>query len=79
MFPSHDRYPKDFITVNGKKCKPAKFYDEQLKKYFPDEYEEIKDKRANNCDANHPDLHPDRLKTREGIHERKAKRLARKL
>lgn len=27
-----DCYPSDFITVRGKKCKPPRFYDEQLQK-----------------------------------------------
>lgn len=44
-----DVYPDDFVVVNGRKMKPPVFYDRYLEKNFPDEYDELlerKDARA---------------------------------
>lgn len=37
-----DVYPKDFITINGKKMKPPKYYDRILERTRPFEFGEIK-------------------------------------
>lgn len=37
-----DVYSKDYVTVNGKKCRPPKYYDRELEKVDPDKYEQIK-------------------------------------
>lgn len=43
-----DVYPHDFVVVNGKKMKPPKFYDNQLKLSRPYEFDEIKSIRKEN-------------------------------
>ena len=40
-----DVYPKDFITINGKKVRPPKYYDNVLETTRPYEFEEIKSRR----------------------------------
>ena len=40
-----DIYPKDYVTVNGKKMKPAKYYDRWMQENHSFEIEEIKDRR----------------------------------
>lgn len=36
-----DVYPHDYVVVNGKECKPPKYYDRLFAKEFPEEFEEI--------------------------------------
>ncbi len=43
---SSDIYPKDFITLRGKKFKPPKFYDRILEEEEIEKYEKIKTKRV---------------------------------
>ena len=40
-----DIYPKDFITVNGKKCRPPKYYDSILKEANPISFDVIHESR----------------------------------
>lgn len=41
-----DVYSKDYVTVNGRKSRPPRFYDRELEEINPEKYEEIKEKRA---------------------------------
>ena len=41
-----DVYPKDFHTLNGKKMKPNRFYDERFKKMNPLGFEKLKERRS---------------------------------
>ena len=41
-----DCYPKDFMTLNGKKLKPPKYYDYLYDIEYPDKMEEIKTNRT---------------------------------
>ena len=43
-----DVYPKDFITLNNKKYRPPKYYDNWLKKHNLSLYQQIKYRRKNN-------------------------------
>lgn len=38
----NDCYPKDFLTINGKKIKPPKFYDDLYEHELPEEMEKLK-------------------------------------
>lgn len=73
---SSDVYPHDNVIVNGKLCKPPKYYDNKLKDMDAWLYDEIKDKRltaAKQSDNNTPD----RLSVREEITEARIKLLPR--
>lgn len=59
-----DVYPKDFITVNGKKCRPPKFYDKILEQTRPFEFDEVKEKRLIKAEKREP-LTEQRMKTME--------------
>ena len=45
-----DVYPKDYHHVNGKRCRPNRYYDAILQKINPKMYEEVKKKRIKNAD-----------------------------
>lgn len=72
-----DIYPSDYITVNGKKCRPPKFYDVQLEKNYPFEFDEIKDKRLRKINQNDPENSDERLEVKEKISKIRANRLKR--
>lgn len=36
----------DYVVVNGRKCKPPRYFDKLLKRSFPDRYDEVKEERA---------------------------------
>ena len=40
-----DMYPKDYITIKGKKMRPPRYYDKQIEISKPEMYKEIKEKR----------------------------------
>lgn len=44
-----DIYPHDYVIVNGKKCKPPKYYDGVLKTLRPYEFDEVKENREVNA------------------------------
>lgn len=50
-----DMYPKDFVTVNGKRMKPPKYYDRYMEEHEPFEMDYVKDKRK--------DIKPDQMNT----------------
>ena len=50
-----DVYPKDFVTVNGKKVKPPRYYDTQLEKYNMMEMRSIRKKRREQSLAKRPE------------------------
>lgn len=62
-----DCYPKDFITVNGTKCQPPKFYDSLLEQSHEKQYKKIKRKRIRNAKKNKKDNTYERLQTREEV------------
>lgn len=41
-----DLYNKDYVMINGKKCRAPKYYDRLLEETDPEKYEEIKEKRS---------------------------------
>jgi hypothetical protein len=73
-----DCYPKDFVTLDGRKHKPPRYYDEQLKKEDPDMYDQLKAWRAQKGYES-PDGTPGRLETREKVAQAKSSNLLRSL
>lgn len=62
-----DVYPHDFIIVNGKKCRPPRYYDGQLKTERPYTFDDIKFIREQNAEKHIDNCTSDRLKTREAV------------
>lgn len=75
---TNDCYPKDFVTHNGTKHKPPRYYDEQLKKEDPDMYDQLKAWRAKQGYES-VDNTPGRLQTREKVAQAKTSKLSRSL
>jgi hypothetical protein len=73
-----DCYPKDFITHNGSKHKPPRYYDEHLKKEDPDMYDQLKAWRAKQGYES-PDNTPERLRTRKHVKQANIKKYKRSL
>jgi len=75
-----DVYPKDFVTVRGKKMRPPKFYDRIMETTRPYEMEDIKNERVQKAKQHNEDLSPERLRAREKVVEKRIKeRLPRNL
>ena len=72
-----DIYPSDYVIINGKKCKPPKYYDSQHEICEPDELKKIKTNRKNSMILHEPNNTPERLEVREKLQEIKAKQLIR--
>jgi hypothetical protein len=74
---SSDVYPKDFITIAGKKFGPPKYYDKLLEKDDPYMLDEVKEDRIVRMMEHKDDLTWERLKTREKVQDLKLKKLVR--
>jgi len=74
-----DVYPHDYVIVNGKKCKPPKFYDKKYSEEFPWEFDQIAFEREMQARLRILDNSPERLEVKEKILEAKLSRLKRKL
>lgn len=61
-----DVYPKDYLTLNGIKYKPPKYYDAKNTCLNPEDMVKIKAKRISSAKAN-PDNLPARLRVREKV------------
>lgn len=72
-----DVYPKDFLTINGKKFRPPKYYDKCYELDDPENLEEIKKKRLEFSQANADNNTKERLKVREKVLNAKISRLVR--
>lgn len=76
-----DVYPNDYCVIRGHEVPPPRYYDELLKEYYPEEYEEVKAKRKKNA----PELYEnydermDRLWVSQIVKEEALKRLIREL
>lgn len=56
----NDVYPHDFVVVNGKRCRPPRYYDTQLQTERPYDFEEIqllREQNAIDADIKHFDKH----------------------
>lgn len=74
-----DVYPKDFVTVRGKKMRPAKFYDKMYEAKRPYEFNELKEKRKKQMLKMHEseECGIRRLRVKEEVQKRKARKLVR--
>lgn len=62
-----DVYPKDFVTVRGKKMRPPRFYDRLLESESPYELEDIKNARIQKAIPYNENNSPERLRVREKV------------
>lgn len=62
-----DVYTTDEVIINGKKGRPPKFYDEQYKRMFPDNMEQIKERREIDAYERREDNTPERLRVKEQV------------
>ena len=72
-----DIYPDDFVVMNGKKMRPPKYYDAQLQKTRPYEFDEIKQRREQHGKQFKKEQTHERLLVKEIIHQQKIKLLKR--
>ena len=62
-----DVYPHDYVVVNGRKCKPPRYYDSKYGEASPDDFEYLQFQRMLNADARLADNTLDRLAVRETV------------
>lgn len=74
---SDDVFPKDYILVNGKKCKPPKYYDNLLEKEHPMDYALIKEERKEKALSFEEDNTYERLQVKEEIQLKRNEKLKR--
>lgn len=72
-----DVYPRDFVVINGKKCKPPRYYDNRLKTERPYTFDDIKYKREENAKKHLDNSTPERLNVREAVQAESLKLLTR--
>jgi hypothetical protein len=75
---TRDCYPKDFTTINGKRCKPPKAYDRYLREIDPELYDDIKAGRVLAAYESE-DNTESRLQAREKVAEAQNRQLKRSL
>lgn len=74
-----DLYPSDYIIVNGKRVRPAKFYDSLLEREHEDSYLRIKGKRKHTAKQHEHNNTYERLATRRKCKTLQLKQLNRDL
>jgi hypothetical protein len=74
-----DVYPHDYVIVNGKKCKPPKFYDKKYADDYPYEFDQLQWDREKSAKAQAFDNTAERLLVKEEVLKAKLSRLKRKL
>lgn len=62
-----DVYPSDYVIVDGKKCRPPKYYDYRFEIEYPDDFHKIKVSRKNKALMHEGNNTADRLAVREEI------------
>nr|DAV45132.1 MAG TPA: Replication associated protein [Microviridae sp.] len=72
-----DVYPHDFIVVNGKKCRPPRFYDNHLKTHRPFTFDDVKFSREKKSKLHVDNNTPERLNVRAQIEQQKLNLLPR--
>lgn len=79
LFYLSDCYNKDFITLNGRKYRPPKYYDALLERISPEMLASIKEARVDSMRSNASDFTPQRLAVREQCHLASVKLLQRSI
>ncbi len=74
-----DIYPADHVVINGKACKPPRYYDKQAEIVDPMMFEEIRIKRELEAQGRASDHTEDRLRAREQVATARLKQLKRKI
>lgn len=74
-----DVYPRDYIIVNGKKCRPPKFYDKVLEELKPYDHDFLKYDREQAALGHLDDNTRERLDVREKVKKAQITRLKRDL
>ena len=74
-----DVYPHDYVVVNGKKCRPPKFYDRKYSDDYPYEFDQLVWQREKQAKALLEDNTDERLAVKEKVVVAKLSRLKRKL
>lgn len=74
-----DVYPKDFVTVRGKKMNPPRFYDRILEQEDVYRYEEIKEKRVEKGKKYNDNNTRERLDVREKVKQLQIRKLKRNI
>lgn len=75
-----DVYPRDYVVVNGVRCKPPRFFDNRFFNALTDDFfAEIKDGRADRAFERRGDNSPDRLAVRQEVIVRRLRSLERKV
>lgn len=72
-----DIYPEDFVVINGRKMRPARYYDSIYEIDSQKEYKKLKEKRRQKAAVHYNDNTPERLAVREKVLESKTKQLKR--
>lgn len=72
-----DAYPSDFVIVNGKKCKPPRYYDKIYELENEEEFRKVKVRRSEQRIARAKDNTSSRHRVRETILADRLKRLPR--
>lgn len=60
-----DIYPHDYVVVNGKECKPPKYYDRIFSKANPEDFDEVQFRRESDGRSRYADNTDDRLVVKE--------------
>jgi len=74
---SDDVYPSDEVIVNGRSCKPPRYYDKLLERVSPERFQLIKEARRKAYEERPYDGNAFRLDCKERLCELKLKRLVR--
>lgn len=74
-----DVYPSDEVILNGKHCRPPRFYDNRFETTDPAAFALVKDGRARAGRKHRANQTPERLHIRETIQELRSKQLHRSL
>lgn len=74
-----DVYPSDFVTLNGRKMRPPKYYDTQYELLYPDEFAKLKKLRVKSASVFSDNNTPERLQVREYVTQRNLDLLIRPL
>lgn len=72
-----DMYAIDAVIVNDRKQGIPRYYDNLLKKFYPDQFEKIKNQRKENRPQDEFDNSQERMNIKKIVHKEKIKRLRR--